>query len=326
MVQIRRPRALVTGIRGFVGSSLCKALAQSHFVVVSVVRQFDAHPLELSALAVGDINQTTDWSGALAGVDVVIHLAARVHVMQEKSNDPLAEFQEVNLHGTLNLARQAAQAAVSRFVYISSIKVNGEYTDAKPFTESDDPSPKDPYGISKWQAEQGLHAIGRESGMEIVIIRPPLVYGPGVKANFFNLLNIVSKALPLPLGSIKNSRSMIYVENLVDALILVSTHPKAAGQTYLVSDGLDVSTPKLIKMIATEMKMPNRVFHFPVSLMRLAAKCIGKSLIFDRLTQSLQVDSSKIRTELEWNPPYTMEQGIQVTVDWFLHAKNSKHY
>ena len=318
-------KILITGANGFVGHRLHKALIQHQFLVVPTIRSFHTELTELNPVVVGNINTTTDWSAALADVNVVIHLAARVHVMQEKSDDPLAEFQEVNLHGTLNLARQAAQAGVSRFVYISSIKVNGEYTDAKPFTESDAPEPQDPYGISKWQAEQGLHTIGRETGMEIVIIRPPLVYGPGVKANFFNLLNIVSKSLPLPLGSIKNSRSMIYVENLVDALVFASTHPKAAGQTYLVSDGIDVSTPRLISMIATAMKKPNRVFAFPVLLMRLAAKCIGKSHVIDRLTQSLQVDSSKIRSELGWNPPYTMEQGIQVTVDWFLHAKNSKH-
>ncbi|MDZ4099880.1 MAG: SDR family oxidoreductase [Methylophilaceae bacterium] len=319
-------KILITGANGFVGSVLNKVLAQRQFYVVPTQRSaVVVGLLESSAMAVGDINETTDWANVLKGVDVVIHLAARVHVMHEKAANPLTAFQEVNLHGTINLARQAATSGVKRFVYVSSIKVNGEYTDAKPFTELDDPSPQDPYGISKWQAEQGLHAIGRETGMEIVIIRPPLVYGPGVKANFYNLLNIVSKALPLPLGSIKNSRSMIYVENLVDALILASTHPKAAGQTYLVSDGVDVSTPKLISMIAAAMKKPNRVFAFPVSLMRLAAKCIGKSLVIDRLSQSLVVDSSKIRNELGWRPPYTMEHGIHETVDWFLQSKDSKH-
>jgi len=317
---------LITGSSGFVGRALLRRLKAAGYSLVAAVRSKDAQmPVDLQTVIIDNISLTTDWSPALIDVGTVVHCAARVHVMHEKAADALTAFKEVNLHGTLNLARQAAAANVKRFVYVSSIKVNGEYTDEKPFTESDNANPQDPYGISKWQAEEGLHAIGRETGMEIVIIRPPLVYGPGVKANFFNLLNIVSKSLPLPLGSIKNSRSMIYVENLVDALIVASTHPKAAGQTYLVSDGLDVSTPRLISMIATAMKKPNRVFAFPVSLMRLAAKCIGKSHVIDRLTQSLQVDSSKIRSELGWNPPYTMEQGIQVTVDWFIHAKNSKH-
>jgi nucleoside-diphosphate-sugar epimerase len=237
--------------------------------------------------------------------------------MQEKAIDPLAEFQEVNLHGTVNLARQAASAGVKRFVYVSTVKVNGEYTDDKPFSESDAPKPQDPYGVSKWQAEHGLDVIGRETGMEIVIIRPPLVYGPGVKANFFNLLNIVTKALPLPLGSIKNSRSMLYVENLVDALILASTHPKAAGQTYLVSDGLATSTPQLIKDIALAMRKQSRVFPFPLSILRLCALLLGKSSAIDRLTQSLEIDSSKISKDLEWVPPYTMQQGLQETVEWY---------
>ena len=318
-------KLLVTGVSGFVGQPLCVALQKRDLPFRSSSRSQTSLVSGGNHVVVNMIGRDTDWSAALAGVDVVIHLAARVHVMHEKAIDPLAEFQEVNLHGTVNLARQAASAGVKRFVYVSTVKVNGEYTEDKPFSESDAPKPEYPYAVSKWQAEQGLYAIGRETGMEIVIIRPPLVYGPGVKANFYSLLKLVSKALPLPLGSIHNRRSMIYVGNLADALITCATHPVAAGQVYLVSDGLDVSTPRLISMIATAMEKPNRVFAFPVLLMRLAAKCIGKSHVVDRLTQSLQVDSSKIRTELEWNPPYTMEQGIQVTVDWFIHAKNSKH-
>lgn len=304
------------------GAVLNKALAQRDFSVVQTQRVAEGVSSEPNIVAMGDINATTDWSRALKGVDVVAHLAARVHVMFEKATDALTAFQEVNLHGTVNLARQAAAAGVRRFVYVSSIKVNGEYTDEKPFTESDTASPQDPYAVSKWEAEQALHEIGLETGMEVVIIRPPLVYGPGVKANFYHLLNLVSKALPLPLGSIRNRRSLIYVENLADALILCISHPKAAGQTYLVSDGVAVSTPQLIKDIALAMRKPSWVFALPLPFMTFCASLLGKSSALNRLTQSLEVDNSKISRELGWAPPYTMMQGLQVTADWFVKSKN----
>lgn len=322
LMQSQQTKILITGANGLVGCVLNKALAQRHFSVVSALRTTEAVSSGLNVLAVGDINEKTDWSSALNAVDVVIHLAARVHVMREKIADPIAAFREVNLHGTINLAKQAAIVGVTRFVYVSSIKVNGEFTEGKPFSESDNPNPQDPYGVSKWEAEQALHEISRETGMELVIVRPPLVYGPGVKANFYKLLQLVDKALPLPLGSIENRRSMVYVRNLVDALILCATHPKAAGQTYLVSDGHGVSTPQLINNIALTMQRPCRVFSFPLSLIRLGAKLLGRSAAVDRLTQSLEIDSSKIRNELGWRPPYTMEQGLQATADWVTGLKN----
>lgn len=313
-------RIIITGATGFVGTRLARSLAEAGYDVVEVGRK--ASSVAATFSCVDDISDTADYSNAFSGCDAVIHLAARVHVMHDDVEDSLAAFREVNLHGTVNLARQAAAAGVKRFVYVSSIKVNGECTDVKPFTEADDPHPQDPYGISKWEAEQALGKISRETGMEIVIVRPPLVYGPGVKANFYSLLKLTSKALPLPLGSIHNRRSMIYVDNLVDALIVCATHPAAAGQTYLVSDGEGVSTPQLVKAIAITMQRPDRVFPFPLSIMRLAARMIGKSSAVDRLTQSLEIDSSKIRNELGWRAPYSMQQGLQTTADWFLQSNN----
>ncbi|PKO91370.1 MAG: NAD-dependent dehydratase [Betaproteobacteria bacterium HGW-Betaproteobacteria-1] len=313
-------RIALTGATGFVGRRLLACLQQAGHSVVEIGRIASA--ADAVFFQVDGISADTDFSGSMDGCDAVIHLAARVHVMHDSATDPLAAFQAVNLDGTVNLARQAARAGVRRFVYVSSIKVNGEYTGSKPFSEADKPQPQDPYAVSKWQAEQALHEIGRETGMEIVIVRPPLVYGPGVKANFYSLLKLVSKALPLPLGSIHNRRSMIYVGNLADALITCVTHPAAAGQTYLVSDGEAVSTPQLVKEIAVAMQRPDRVFCLPLSIMRFVARMTGRSSTVDRLTQSLEIDSSKIREELGWRPPYSMQQGLQVTADWFLQSNN----
>ncbi|MDX9952234.1 MAG: SDR family oxidoreductase [Methylophilaceae bacterium] len=310
----------MTGATGFVGRYLRARLERDGIRVVEIGRVPSTPETEF--FRIESLGPETEYGNALAGCHVVMHLAARVHVMHDDADDPLAAFQSVNLHGTVNLARQAAAAGVRRFVYVSSIKVNGECTMDKPFTESDVPSPLDPYGVSKWQAEQALQQVGRETGMEIVIVRPPLVYGPGVKANFHSLLKLVSRSLPLPLGSIHNRRSMIFVGNLVDALALCATHPAAAGQTYLVSDGEDVSTPQLVRVIASAMRRPDRVFPFPLPLIRLAAVMLGRSSALDRLTQSLAVDSSKIRGELDWRPPYSMQQGLQITADWFLQSAN----
>ncbi|OAM53136.1 NAD-dependent dehydratase [Methylovorus sp. MM2] len=310
-------RVLVTGANGFVGRALCRKLSKQNYEVLAYTRTPRTFDDGIINLVIPALDATTDWCPALNQIDVVFHLAARVHVMHEVVSDPLAIFKEVNLYGTKNLAQQAAKFGVKRFVYVSSIKVNGEFTEGKPFVESDNPNPQDSYGVSKWEAERVLHEICRETGMELVIVRPPLVYGPGVKANFYKLLQLVNKALPLPLGSIKNRRSMVYVENLVDALILCATHPKATSQTYLLSDGHDVSTPQLISDIALAMQRPSRVFPLSLSLMRFGAKLLGRSTAVDRLTQSLEINGSKIRNELGWQPPYTMKQGLQATTDWF---------
>ncbi len=319
---------LVTGANGFVGAAMCKSLAHRGHRVRAVVR----NPQSAGALptanespadgvetaAVGNIDAQTDWSAALSGMDTVIHLAARVHVMHEKSGGPLDEFRRVNVAGTEHLARAAAASGVKRMVYVSSIKVNGEaIAGGQKFSETDTPAPQDPYGISKYEAEQALHRVARETGMEIVIVRPPLVYGPRVKGNFILLLKMLGTGIPLPLASVNNRRSFIYLGNLVDALIACATHPAAAGQTYLVSDGEDVSTPELLRFLAGAAGQPARLFSFPPRLLKALARLAGKGPQVDRLLGSLCVESGKIRTELNWTPPYSLQQGLQATAEWY---------
>jgi nucleoside-diphosphate-sugar epimerase len=282
------------------------------------VRSASSALQDVATTAVGAIDGNTDWHTALRGVDVVVHLAARVHVMKEESADPLAEFLKVNLLGTKNLARQAAQTGVQRLVYVSSIKVNGENTTGNPpYTESSPPDPQDPYGVSKWRAEQALQRVAQETGLEIVIVRPPLVYGAGVKGNFISLMRAIDSGIPLPLAGAKNLRSLLYAGNLVDALIACAIHPVAAGQTYLLSDGEDVSTAMLVKNIASALGRKNRSFYFPPSLLRVAVGVMGRSAQMDRLFGALQVNSQKIRTQLDWHPPFSLEQGLRATADWY---------
>ncbi|OHB71542.1 MAG: NAD-dependent dehydratase [Planctomycetes bacterium RBG_16_43_13] len=315
---------LITGANGFVGRVLCEKMVTDGWQVRGTVRsakQVASVPIGVQAVKIESIAADTDWSDALAGVDAVVHLAARVHVMNDTASDPLSAFRQINVAGTERLARMAATHGVKRFVYISSVKVNGERCE-KPFTEHNIPAPQDPYGVSKWEAEQVLHKVDKDIGLEVVILRPPLVYGPGVKANFLSLLKLVDRAIPLPLSSITNLRSFIYVGNLVDAIITCISHPKAAGQTYLVSDGEDVSTPELIRRVAVALGRPGRLFPFPPSLMRFAGKLFGKSDAVERLVSSLTIDSSKIQRELEWKPPYTMEQGLRETTVWYRKSMN----
>jgi nucleoside-diphosphate-sugar epimerase len=307
---------LVTGGNGFVGRALCSAAVQlGHNVTAAVRRSVSVAAGQIRHIAVGEINEQTDWSAALAGANIVIHLAARVHVMRDTAVDPLAEFRRVNVAGTEHLARSAAASGVKRLVYVSSIKVNGEETSGRRiYSEMDIPEPNDPYGISKWEAEQALQRIAKEIGLEVVIVRPPLVYGAGVKGNFAEMLQVVSRGIPLPLDSVRNQRDLVYVGNLVDALITCATHPAAAGQTYLVSDGESVSTPELLRYLAEATGVPSRVFPFPPALLKIAGNMAGKSMQVERLLGSLRVNSSKIRRELNWNPPYTLKQGLQETV------------
>jgi nucleoside-diphosphate-sugar epimerase len=251
-------------------------------------------------------------------VEVVIHLAARVHVMQENAADPLAEFRSVNTTGTEHLARCAAASGVKRMVYASSIKVNGEQTSGgRKFSAADTPAPQDPYGVSKWEAEQALRRVSRETGLEIVIIRPPLVYGPGVKGNFAQMLKAVARGIPLPFASLQNQRSLIYLGNLVDALIACATHPAAPGKTFLVCDGEDVSTPDLLRQLAAAMGVPSRLLPCSPALLRFAGRLTGKSQQVERLLGSLQVDGDKIRRDLNWVPPYSLQQGLQATAEWY---------
>jgi len=309
---------LVTGANGFVGKPLCAELLRQGQSVRAALRSANSPVENVEMAAVGSIDGKTDWTEALRGVGVIIHLAARVHVMKDTSVDPMAKFLEVNLHGTANFAQQATRAGVKRLVYVSSIKVNGEQTGAtQPFTELGEANPQDPYAISKWQAEQALQRIAQETGLEVVIVRPPLVYGPGVKGNFISLLTAIERGIPLPLAGANNARSLLYVGNLVDALIACATHPAAAGQTYLVSDGEDVSTAMLVEKIAKALGRNSRSFYFPPALLRTVATLLGRAEQVDRLFGSLRISSEKIRSELAWTAPYTLEQGLRATADWY---------
>ncbi len=314
-------KTLVTGATGFVGRFLCPRLLEDGFSVRAAVRSVGAAASLVAGVepkSIGSIGPETDWFHAVKGIDTVIHLAARVHLMSDPSSDPLADFRRVNVQGTENLARQAAQAGVKRLVFISSIKVNGEENTAA-YTPDSPAKPTDPYGISKWEAEQALRKIGQETGMEVVVVRPTLVYGPGVKANFLAMMNMIMKGIPPPLASINNKRSLIYVGNLVDALVTCVLHPDAAGKTYLVSDGEDVSTPDLIRRTAKALGVPARLFPVPASVMRFAGAITGKRAAVKRLLGSLTVDCSRIRNELGWQPPFTMEEGLRETAEWFIN-------
>jgi nucleoside-diphosphate-sugar epimerase len=313
-------RILVTGAGGFIGRALCAQLLADGFLVRGVVRDLSRSvslPQSMEIVQIGSMGPDTDWTDVISGVDSAIHLAARVHIMQDAAMDPLQEFRRVNLHGTECLARQAAQADVRRFVFMSTIGVNGSTTGSRAFTESNDPSPHNPYSVSKFEAEIGLKEVSAKTGMEVVIVRAPLVYGPSNPGNFLSLLRIIAKGIPLPLASVCNLKNFLYVENLADALACCAIHPNAAGQTYLVSDGEDVSTPELIQRVAAAMGKPARLFPFPPGLMRLAGRALGKSAAIERLLGSLQVDSSKIRRELGWKPPFTMADGLRETAAWY---------
>jgi nucleoside-diphosphate-sugar epimerase len=305
-----KPLILVTGASGFVGRALCRSLLDAGHRVRGVVRHERALPAGAEISITGDIGPDTKWQTALADVNCIIHLAARVHVMRETADDPHQAFHLVNTAGTENLARQAAAAGVKRLVYVSTIKVNGERTGNRPFCAADAAAPQDPYAQSKWAAEQALHRSAHETGLESVIMRPPLVYGPGVGGNFLRLIKLIRAGVPLPFGSIQNQRSLVYLGNLVDALSLCSRHPAAAGQTFLISDGEDLSTPELIRRLAAALGKPVMQPPFPTSILKLGGKIIGKEEEMARLLESLQVDSSLIRRQLGWTPRYTVEQGL----------------
>lgn len=312
---------LITGATGFIGSAIVRRLARKgEFDVLAAVRRAGcAIPDGVRSLQVGDLLPDTEWRHALSAVNVVIHAAARVHVMSDTAVDPLAEFRRVNVEGTLNLAQHAAQAGVSRFIFISSIKVNGEVTQAgRPFCADDVPSPVDAYGVSKMEAEYGLRDIATRTGMDVVIIRPPLVYGPGVKANFRAMMRWLRIGVPLPLGAIHNQRSLVALDNLVDLIVTSLDHPAAANETFLVSDGEDLSTSQLLRRLGNALGTHVRLIPVPSLLLKFGAGLVGKADIAQRLCDSLQVDISKTNRRLGWVPPVIVDEGLRKAADEFL--------
>ena len=291
---------------------------RGHSVRQAVRRQPDPAQTSQEVLAVGDIGPDTDWDPALGQVDIVVHLAARAHLLKDSARDPVQEYRTINVLGAQQLARKAAAKGVRRLVYLSSIGVNGSHSGNGVFTEHDEPKPHDAYTVSKREAEDSLRIIGRETGLEIVILRSPLVYGPGNPGNFLRLLELVSSGWPLPLRNVTNRRSLIFVDNLVAAIIHCAVHPAAAGQTYLVRDGEDISTPELIRQLARLMGRSPHLVSFPMPWLRWVAKITGKSVEVERLTSSLIIDDSKIRATLGWRPPYGLADGLKETVAWFM--------
>lgn len=321
-------RALVTGATGFVGTRLCEVLSASGYRVVAAVHRKPGpkSPVQWHAervVEVGELGPESDWSAALDGVDTVFHLAARVHVMRERNDDPLAAFRSVNAAGTVQLAREAARCGVRRFIYISSIKVNGEQTFHSPFTADQTPAPEDAYAISKYEAENGLMQASRNTGIEVVIVRPPLVYGPGVKGNFFNLLRAVDRGVPMPFASVDNRRSLVGLDNLVDLLRVCALHPNAAGQVFLVSDGEDLSTPELIQRVAISLSRKARLLSIPTRILRTGMRFAGRESLYRRLCGSLVADISKTRGVLEWDPPVSINNGLKETASWYFGIGNN---
>ena len=319
-------RILITGATGFVGGHVCRALRADGHTLSGATRQKDKGqgPEDIPLYHVPEIGPDTDWSRIVVAAEIVVHLAARVHIMKDPAKNPLAEYRRVNEDGTRRLAECAVQAGVKRFIFVSTVKVNGDESFESPFEETDSVDPEDAYAVSKWRGEQALTKIADGSEMEVVILRPPLVYGPGVGGNFLRLLKAVHRRLPLPLGGIDNSRSLLGAENLASAIALCATHADAAGETFLVSDNQDISTPDLIRLISASMgQMPN-IWNVPLGVLRLAGLLTGKSAAINRLTGSLVVNSRKIRVKLGWEPPVTLADGLHDAATRYLKSDAGK--
>lgn len=312
-------KVLITGAAGFVGTPLCERLRDEGCQVRAVLRRARMLPVEnIEPIVVGEIGPDTDWRAALKGVDAVVHLAARVHQMDDPAGDSVAAYRRVNTLATAALAQAAAEAGVRRFVFASSIKVNGEASlPGRPFTETDRSQPLGPYAQSKWEAELALRQISQRTDMEIVSLRLPLVYGPGVGANFLRLLDWIEAGRPLPLGLAKNRRSLLYLGNLVDAMLACLRAPRILSQAYLVSDGETVSTRELIRMLARELGRPARLLPLPTTLVRHLGRCLGRRAEVRRLLGELTLDSGLMRQELGWNPPHGLWEGLAATVRWY---------
>ena len=315
-------KVLLTGATGFVGSSIASRLVSMDYHV-RIASRSQTEDNYSDIFFIDSADSETDWGAAFKGMSTVIHCAARAHIMKDELADPLTEYRKVNVAGSENLAHQAAAAGVKRFIFISSVKVSGESTSGKfAYNELMEAAPEDAYGQSKYEAEVALRQVAAKTGMELVIIRPPLVYGPGVKANFLSLLKISKLPVPLPFALVNNHRSMVYLENLADFIIRCIDHPEAANQTFFISDGQDLSLSNLIRTIRKAMNKSTWLLPIPVSLFKLVGRFTGKMAVIDRLVGDLQVDSAKAKQLLDWLPPYTVEQGIKTTVDDFLKSSN----
>lgn len=302
-------KVLVTGAGGFIGRALCQTLLAHGDEVLGLVRSGSCSIPGLQSIPM-DLDNAPLLAKTLKGVEFVVHLAGRAHQLADRAADPLAEFRAVNCDATLGVARQAAAAGVKRFIFISSIGVNGN-NNVRPFTVSDQPNPAEPYALSKWEAEQGLWQIQQETGMELVIVRPPLVYGPNAPGNFGSLSRWVCKGIPLPLGAIHNKRSLVGIDNLVDLIICCINHPAAANQVFLAGDGEDLSTTELLRGVGKAMGKPARLIPVPAGLLQCGAAAFGKRAMAQRLLGSLQVDIRKTCDLLDWKPPYTVEEGLK---------------
>ncbi len=314
-------KVLITGVNGFVGKTLSDELVIKGFNVNGTVRSVMSvdFPGAVTKFVIKDIDSKTDWQNALESVDVVIHLAGRVHVMKDTAIDALSEFRRVNVEGTLKLARQAVEDGVQRFIFISSIKVNGEGSIlGQPYTPEDQPAPVDPYGISKREAEDGLRQLASETGMEVVIIRPPLVYGPGVKANFQSMMHWLDKGIPLPLGAIHNRRSLVSLDNLIDLIVTCIHHPAAANQIFIAGDGEDLSTTELLQRMAAGLGKKAWLIPVPSFILEWGARLVGKQAITQKLCGSLQVDISKARDLLDWKPPVSVDEALRKTAQYYI--------
>lgn len=313
-------RVLVTGASGFIGSASVRMLqVRGYEAIAAVRRQTNNLPDKVRCCPITDIEAGTDWRSALDNIDTVIHAAARAHIVRDISAEPLKEYRKVNVDGSLRLARQAAEAGVRRLIFISSIKVNGEQTaPGVPFRADSEPAPRGAYGISKLQAEQGLQALAAEAGMEVVVIRPPLVYGPGVKANFLSMMRCLDRGIPLPLGAIGNLRSLVSLDNLVDLIVTCISHPAAASQVFLASDGEDLSTTDLLLRMGMALGKPARLLPIPSAWLERGAALIGCSGLAQRLCGSLQVDIAKTRALLSWSPPVAVNEALEQTAQHYL--------